>query len=86
MTEAEREEAQEAFAAWRGHPVTKQVMHALETMSSVCKDRWMALSWGEGKAEPDMLADLRARSEAFSDVVELDFEGLEAALEQPERD
>lgn len=86
VNEKEREEAQEAFAAWRGHPVTQQVMHALSTMSALCKDRWTVQSWEQGKPDPLMLADLRARSEAFTDVIELDFDGLEEALEQSERD
>lgn len=86
MDDAVRKEREEAFEAWRTHPITKQVMEAIGGLAEQCKTKWLNESWSAGRADPVMLADLRARHEVVTDLVNLTFEELEIALEQPERD
>jgi hypothetical protein len=82
----ERQERAEAFEAWRTHPITKQVLEAIGGLAEQCKTKWLNESWSAGRADPVMLADLRARHEVVTDLVEMTFEELEIALEQSERD
>jgi hypothetical protein len=82
----QRQEREEEFIAWRDHPMTKQVMSVFRDLGEQCKEKWIKQSWGGGKADPLMLADLRARYEAVEDMTELTFEELERAVEESERD
>jgi hypothetical protein len=84
--EQEREEALEAFAAWRGHPVTLQVMRALEAKEVEAKDMWLRLSWDAGKCDERLRADLKATAGTYRYVIEIDAEEVEAVLAQSERD
>lgn len=86
MTETERAEREEEFAAWRGHPVTLQVMRALEAKEIEAKDMWMRLSWDAGKCDERLRADLKATAGTYRYVIEIDAEEVEAVLAQPERD
>jgi len=83
---SDREAKAEAFDAWRSDPITKEVMASLAVLAERAKEKWMSASWDKGHVDPCLLADLRARHEVVRDLIEMSFDDLEAALEQPERD
>lgn len=86
MDGKERDERREAFEAWRTHPTTVEVMDGLKALGEKCKERWLSLSWDNGRADPLMLADLRARAEVVDDMVGMTFEELEGINAESERD
>lgn len=69
------------FEAWRENPVTLAVFRALTIKAEEAKAKWQSASWDGGRCDPLLLADLRARAEIASDIVELSHEELETILE-----
>ena len=67
----------EDFDQWLGHPITEQVMRALQSLSEKSRDKWIAASWGGGECDPLLLADLRARAEVVNDLVNLTYEDIQ---------
>ena len=65
---------QEDFDGWLTDPVTKWVFRALERAAEQEKAEWVRQSWEAGKTDPLMLAELRAKAEAFDDLRHNDFE------------
>lgn len=59
----------EDFDAWRREPVTKTIFAALAKARDRERDEWVRQSWGEGKCDPLLLAELRAKAEAFDDLL-----------------
>lgn len=70
-----------AFEEWLANPVTEEVFRAFDRLGQAAKEKWVAQSWGAGKIDPLMLADLRARAEVVEDFRKVDFETLEKWLE-----
>jgi hypothetical protein len=67
----------EEFEAWRENPVTQRVFGIVGAMSAQSKAAWMAASWEQGRADPLVLADLRATARVADDLVGLAFEDIE---------
>lgn len=79
--------SKEDFDAWRDNHVTEEVLRACSIMHDTVKDVWLQASWGAGKSDPLLLAELRAKAHVWQDVMNLSFETLEEALGyEPERD
>lgn len=68
------------YAQWLDNPVTQAVFQALTKQAEDAKAEWLKASWETGNVDPQLLADLRARAETASDICELTYEELEAAL------
>jgi hypothetical protein len=71
----------EDFEAWQANPVTVAVFRALAAKAEEAKQKWLSASWQGGRPDPLLLADLRARAEIATDIVNLSHEDLEAILE-----
>lgn len=74
--------SKEDFEAWRDHIVTEQVFFAFDRLGDRARRQWMSASWDNGKCDPVLLADLRARAEVVEDFRKLSFETLEEALNE----
>lgn len=64
------------FNQWLDHPVTEWVFARLRDKSEECKQSWLARSWGQGQNDPLLLADLRARAEAWTDIADMKYEDI----------
>lgn len=71
----------EEFEAWKASNITQAVFGMLTAMSAEAKEAWMAASWQTGNVNPELLADLRARSQTAEDITNLTFEEVERHLE-----
>jgi uncharacterized phage-associated protein len=69
------------FEAWRDSPITQAVFAAFDKLGESAKDKWMAMSWGEGKPDPLQLADLRARAEVVEDFRKVTLADIEEWLD-----
>lgn len=76
----------EDFDQWLAHPVTEQVMRALEKLSEKSKEEWLKASWDGGIVDPLLLADLRARAQVVKDLTDLKLEDIQDDDEKSERD
>lgn len=63
------------FQQWRENPVTRWVCAALNEAAEENKAAWIEASWGEGKADEAMLAELRIRADAYKAMSETPYEG-----------
>jgi hypothetical protein len=61
------------FLTWREHPVTKWVFDAIERGVEAQKSAWIDASWEAGKADPEMLIELRTRADAYRALNETTF-------------
>jgi hypothetical protein len=86
MTDKERQEREEEFAAWRTHPMTVQVMRVLEAKEAEAKDMWLRQSWDSGNCDERLRADLKATAGTYRYMIELDAQEVFDVLEEPERD
>ena len=76
----------EDFDQWRDNHVTEELFRACAHMHDTVKEVWLQASWEAGKADPVLLAELRAKAHVWQDVMNLSFETLEEALGyEPER-
>lgn len=71
----------EDFESWRDNIVTEEVFRAFDRLGERAKQTWLAASWGKGRCDPVLLADLRARAEVVEDFRKLSYETLEEALD-----
>lgn len=62
----------EDFKAWLDNPVTERVWRHLREKQEECKAAWLAVSWEQGKCDPVLLADLKARAEILSDLANIE--------------
>lgn len=77
---------EEDFEAWRENPVTKSLLGILADMVQDTKNKWDAVAWVGGSADPLLLADLRARAEVLVDMIEISFADMEHKLDKSEQD
>jgi len=71
----------EEFEAWKASNITRAIFGMLTAMSAEAKAAWMAASWDTGAVDPQLLADLRARSQTAEEIINLTFEEVERHLE-----
>lgn len=48
----------EDFESWRDNIVTEEVFRAFDRLGERAKQTWLAASWGKGRCDPVLLADL----------------------------
>jgi uncharacterized phage-associated protein len=60
------------FVAWRHHPVTRLVFERLQEHIKQAENMWLKCSWETGKADPILLADLRARAIVLKEIITLE--------------
>lgn len=70
----------EEFEAWQENPVTLAVFAVLKVKADEAKRQWFDASWDGGSNDPLLLADLRASSQAWDYVRQMEFEEMEAIL------
>jgi uncharacterized phage-associated protein len=63
---------EDEFNAWRQHPVTRIVFGKLGDHIKEAENMWMKRSWETGKADPVVLADLRARAIVLKEIITLE--------------
>lgn len=64
----------EDFDAWRREPVTQVIFAALAKARDREKAEWIRQSWDAGHCDPLVLAELRAKAEAFEDLLSNSYE------------
>lgn len=69
------------FAAWRADPVTRWAMGELAKAAEAQRVAWLNQSWGDGVADPLLLAVLKTRADAYAALAEMTYEDL---AEMPE--
>ncbi len=67
----------EDFDAWCEHPVTRFVAEGWRRAAEAQRDVWTGLSWGDGKADPEKLTELRTRADAYMAFQETGLEQYE---------
>lgn len=76
--EQERSEQEEAFLAWKRHPVTQAVLRALETqIQEAC------LLWSRGtflRQTPEEQAGMLGRIAGYRAVIELEYQELQGII------
>jgi hypothetical protein len=65
---------QEDFDTWLKEPMTKYIFRALRKAQEQEKAEWLRVSWGAGECSPVLLAELRAKAEAFENLLTNEFE------------
>ena len=73
---------EDEFSAWQESPITDAVLRACVVMQTDAKDAWVAASWDQENPDPLLLARLRARADAFGDILDLEHDELETILER----
>lgn len=73
---------EEDFKAWLESPTTQEVFRAMQALSERARESWIDASWKQGKCDPVLLADLRARAEVAEDISTLSYEDIEHELER----
>lgn len=71
--------AGEEFDRWLEDPVTQWVMRGARAGAEANRQAWTDASWGQGQADPLMLAELRSRADAYMALAETGFEGWRSA-------
>ena len=66
--------SRDEFALWLKDPVTKWVMTGVAQAQAQEKAEWDRVSWGNGVADPVVLAELRTRALALGELVDNDYE------------
>lgn len=66
----------EEFVAWRADPVTQWAMGELAKASEAQRVAWLNQSWGDGVADPLLLAVLKTRADAYAALAEMTYEDL----------
>jgi hypothetical protein len=67
---------EDEFESWLGHPVTQIVFEKLKEHIREAEAAWMNMSWRNGKVDPVLLADLRARAMILQEIVTLKHEDI----------
>jgi hypothetical protein len=70
--------SQDEFSAWAEHPVSRFVAAAFARAAEQQREAWVDQSWATGQADPNELAILRARADAYMAFLET---GLERYVE-----
>lgn len=65
------------WEAWRGHSVTEQLFKGFAFRAAEAKAAWLDASWNGGRTDATLLASLRARAEAFEQMMIMSKETLE---------
>lgn len=68
--------SREDWEAWRDSPMAQWLFRATAEFSQTLKAEWVALSWGQGKADPLVLCELRTRADAYEALVAMDYDRL----------
>lgn len=68
--------SQEDFEQWRDNPVTLWVFGLLQDISEKAKQEWLSASWGSGRVDPVLLADLKARADTIKQLTEAEYGDL----------
>lgn len=58
------------FESWTLHPVTRFVADAYQQMAGKQREMWMARSWGDADANPELLIELRTRADDYMAFLE----------------
>lgn len=67
----------DAFEEWKAHPITEALFKYCRGRAVEQRDRWQAVSWGGGEANPLLLHELRQRAIAYQEIAEIAREHLE---------
>lgn len=68
--------AREEFKAWRDDPVTRFAFAALRQASEATRELWTETTWATGVANPQLLAELRARADAYDAIEAATYEAF----------
>lgn len=68
--------SQEDFEQWRDNPVTLWVFGLLQDIGEKAKHEWLSASWGSGRVDPVLLADLKARADTIKQLTEAEYGDL----------
>jgi uncharacterized phage-associated protein len=66
--------SQEEFQAWQADPVTRWVFDQSKGEASDLRDQWLQISWFDGRADAEQLAELRTRSATIFTVADRTYE------------
>ena len=69
------------FDRWREDAVTKFVFAAIRKGEEQQREKWMQSSWDAGISDPELLAELRIRADAYNALIETSYEGWCETLE-----
>ena len=72
------------FETWADNPVTLWVMDAYDKLADEQRAAWLVASWDGNQANPLLLAELRARADAYRSMGESEYADLLAAHGQEE--
>lgn len=65
------------FAAWKENPITRTVLAWAKNHASDAKKEWDARAWGQGTADPVLLAELRARAQVADDFASVELSDIQ---------
>ena len=68
----------EAFAEWRGHPVTEWIMQQMRAMAANQKAIWAESVWKDETLDPLLLREARVRADCYLAIPESTFEDWKA--------
>lgn len=77
MDQTTRRRQQEAWAEWQADPRTARFRRFLRAYQEALKAEWTTYSWDQGKADPLVLTDLRARARLLDELADLSMEAVE---------
>jgi len=64
------------FDIWRSNPITKAYFDKIEREKEIAKQHWIDLAWNRGVLSEKEYAYHRARVDALSQMLDLDYEDI----------
>lgn len=68
--------SREDWEAWKDNPISQWLFRATLQFSETLKAEWMSQSWGQGKADPLALCELRTRADAYEALDAMTYDRL----------
>jgi hypothetical protein len=73
--------SQENYEEWLANPATERVHEMLRVAANRAKARWISISWDSGVCDPLEMAKLKARADAFEEIINVTAQDIEAEID-----
>lgn len=72
---------EEDYIEWKQHPVTETLFAVMRKEIARMEQEWLEASFRHNLNDPEMLSELRAKTQAYMEIMGAEFEYIKNTLE-----